>query len=235
MNESEVLRTLRQLSNPANVAGMARFGISPKNNLGITIVTLRTYAQKIGTDHSLAIQLWKSRIHDARLLASMIDDPEQVTERQMDTWAQEFDSWDICDQCCNNLFQKTPFAHKKAHEWSTQEKEFVKRAGFTLIAVLAVHDKKATDGQFLTFFPRIKKGATDNRNYVKKAVNWALRQIGKRNPSLHEKALKLAYGLKQIDSPAARWIAADAIRELASEKIRHSLKAKMKKTKKEKK
>jgi 3-methyladenine DNA glycosylase AlkD len=231
MDEHEVLQTLRTFSRPENVAGMARFGIAPTNNLGISIVTLRKYAKKIGTDHALALSLWDSGIHEARLLATMIDDPTLVTKQQMDHWASQFDSWDVCDQCCNNLFYKTPYAYEKVHHWCTKEKEYVKRAGFTLVAVLAVHDKKASDEQFLNFFPLIKQQATDNRNYVKKAVNWALRQIGKRNTTLNKKALALAYDLKQSDSPAARWIATDAIRELTSEKIRNSLTIKKKRTK----
>jgi 3-methyladenine DNA glycosylase AlkD len=223
MDEHDVLQTLRKISRPENIEGMKRFGIATTNHLGISIVTLRKYAKKLGHDHTLAQRLWDSEIHDARHLATMIDDPHLVTKQQMDRWASQFDSWDICDQCCNNLFYKTPYAYEKARQWCTSKKEYVKRAGFTLIAVLAVHDKDAPDGQFLDFFPLIKQQATDDRNYVKKAVNWALRQIGKRNTALNKKALALAFGLKQTDSPAARWIAADAIRELASEKIQHIL------------
>lgn len=223
MDEHEVLQTLRQLSHPENIAGMARFGITTTNNLGISIVTLRKYAKKIGTDHALARRLWDSGVHDARLLATMVDDPTFVTKQQMDYWASQFDSWAVCDQCCNNLFYKTPYAYEKARQWCTKEKEYVKRAGFTLIAVLAVHDKDASDDQFRSFFPFIRQEATDKRNYVKKAINWALRQIGKRNTALNKKALTLAYDLKQTDSPVARWIATDAIRELTSEKTQQSL------------
>jgi 3-methyladenine DNA glycosylase AlkD len=231
MDEHDVLRDLGKLSRPENVAGMARFGITPTNNLGISIVTLRNYAKKIGTDHTLALRLWNSTVHDARLLATMIDDPSLVTKKQMDSWASEFDSWDVCDQCCNNLFYKTPYAYEKVRQWCTKKKEYVKRAGFTLIAVLAVHDKEASDEDFLSFFPLIRQQAVNSRNYVKKAVNWALRQIGKRNTMLCKKALALARDLKQSDSPAARWIATDAIWELSSEKIRHRLTPKKKKTK----
>jgi len=230
MDEHDVLATLRKLSRPENIAGMARFGINPNNNLGNTIVTLRTLAKKIGTDHALAGRLWETEIHDARLLATLIDDPRLVTKQQMDRWASAFDSWDICDQCCNNLFSKTPYAYEKIKQWCTKDQEYVKRAGFTLIAVLAVHDKQASDEQFLRLFPLITLGATDTRNYVKKAVNWALRQIGKRNTTLNKKALALARDLKRKDSPAARWIATDAIRELTSDKIQRSLKVKKKKT-----
>ena len=230
MEEHDVLQTLRKLSRPENIEGMKRFGISTTNNLGISIVTLRKYAKKIGTDHALAQRLWESGIHDARHLATMIDDPLLVTKQQMEHWAAQFNSWDICDQCCNNLFYKTSYAYEKARQWCTSKKEYVKRAGFTLIAVLAVHDKQASDDQFLNFFPLIKQQVNDNRNYVKKAINWALRQRGKRNTTLNKKALALASDLKQTDSPAARWIATDAIRELASEKIQHSLATKKKRT-----
>jgi 3-methyladenine DNA glycosylase AlkD len=230
MDVHDVLDNLRQLSRPENIAGMARFGISRVNNLGISIVTLRTLAKKIGTDHELALHLWDSQIHDARLLATLIDDPRLVTRQQMDRWVATFDSWDLCDQCCNNLFYKTPYAYEKLTQWCTKDNEYVKRAGFTLIAVLAVHDKKASDEQFLRLLPLIIKGATDNRNYVKKAVNWALRQIGKRNTILNKKALALAQDLRQYDSPAARWIAADAVRELISDKIQRRLTGKKKTT-----
>ena len=223
MDEDEVLRTLKKFSRPENIEGMKRFGISTTNNLGISIVTLRKYAKTIGTDHTLAQRLWESGIHDARHLATMIDDPRLVTKQQMDQWASRFNSWDICDQCCNNLFYKTPYAYDKARQWCASKKEFVKRAGFTLIAVLAVHDKEAPDDQFLSFFPLITQQATDDRNYVKKAINWALRQIGKRNATLNKKALDLASDLKKTDSPAARWIATDALRELSSEKIQRTL------------
>jgi 3-methyladenine DNA glycosylase AlkD len=229
MEADDVLQTLRQHARPENTAGMARFGITPDNNLGITIPTLRAIAKKIGTDHRLALQLWDTGIHDARILATMIDDPYQVTSQQMDRWAKEFDSWDVCDQCCNNLFYKTPFAYEKIRNWCTQPHEYVKRAGYTLIAVLAVHDTKASDDRFLSLFPLITQGATDERNYVKKAVNWALRQIGKRNQTLPHEALQLASTLKQTDSPAARWVANDAIRELTSEKLQRRLAEKKKK------
>jgi 3-methyladenine DNA glycosylase AlkD len=232
MDEHDVLRTLKKLSRPENIEGMKRFGISTANNLGISIVTLRAQAKKIGTDHALAQRLWDSQIHDARLLATIIDDPRLVTQQQMDRWASQFDSWDICDQCCNNLFYKTPYAYDKAREWCTNEKEYVKRAGFTLITVLAVHDKNAADDRFISFFPLIKEQANDNRNYVKKAINWALRQIGKRNTKLNKEALSLAQDLKQSGSPAARWIASDAIRELTSDSVQHRLTIKRKRRQK---
>jgi 3-methyladenine DNA glycosylase AlkD len=232
MDEHDVLQTLRKFSSPENIEGMKRFGINATNNLGISIVTLRKLAKKIGTDHALAQRLWDSGIHDARLLATIIDDPHLVTRQQMDRWASQFDTWAICDQCCNNLFYKTPYAYDKAHQWCTSKKEYVKRAGFTIIAVLAVHDKNAADDRFISFFPLIRQQANDNRNYVKKAINWALRQIGKRNTALNKKALALAHDLKQSGSSAARWIASDAIRELTSDSVQHRLATKKKRIQK---
>jgi len=219
MDYDQIIQKLQSLANPDNLKGMIRYGINPHNNLGISIYELRPLAKKIGRDHQLALRLWDSGIHDARLLACFIDDPAKVTRDQMDTWANEFDSWDLCDQACTSLFDQTPFAVEKVFQWAGAEKEFVKRAAFALIAGLAVHDKKAIDQDFEGFLILCIASATDERNYVKKAVNWALRNIGKRNRSLNRKALKTAAKIKSIDSPSARWIAADAIRELSSEKI----------------
>jgi 3-methyladenine DNA glycosylase AlkD len=228
MQYKEIIEKLKTLSKPENVEGMARYGINPKNNLGVSIYQLRPLAKEIGTNHGLALKLWDSKIHDARLLACFIDDPKKVTTEQMDLWANDFDSWDICDQACTSLFDLSPLAYKKVYQWADNEKEFVKRAAFSLIAGLAVHDKKATDDQFISFLNIIKKQSTDDRNYVKKAVNWALRNIGKRNPTLNKKALQTAKEIKQIDSKTARWIASDAIRELESKKIQEKLKKKCK-------
>lgn len=218
-NCNEILEYLRSMSNPEAVAGMARYGINPENALGISIPTLRKLAKEIGRNHALAQELWKSEIHEARIMASMIDDPKLVSENQMEAWVQDFDSWDLCDQCCGNLFDKTPFAYQKAVEWSGRNEEFVKRAGFALMAWLAVHDKKAQDSQFEAFFPHIKREAIDERNYVKKAVNWALRQIGKRNPALNKKAISVCKEILQMESNSVSWIANDALKELNSEKV----------------
>ena len=212
------------MENPRNVAGMARYGINPKNTLGVSIPVLRKMAREIGKDHDLAAELWVSGIHETRILATLIDIPVQVTESQMDGWAGEFDSWDICDQCCSNLFSRTQFAYKKTSEWCVDEREFVKRAGFVMMAALAVKDKKAEDEEFDSFFASIKAGALDNRNFVKKAVNWALRQIGKRNQALNRKAIAAAEEIRKMDSPSARWIAADALRELNSPAVQARLK-----------
>jgi len=198
---------------------MARFGINPANTLGISIPVLRKMAKDIGRNHRLAQDLWASEVHEARLLAGFIDNAAEVTEEQMDSWVKDFDSWDICDQVCSNLFDKTPFAYAKAKEWSFEKEEFVKRAGFVLMAALAVHDKKADDKMFTQFFPIIKKQCSDDRNFVRKAVNWALRQIGKRNATLHNEALRTAEEILALDNKSARWIASDAIRELRSKKL----------------
>lgn len=220
MNQlDEMLETLRQNANPDNVAGMARFGINPNNTLGISIPTLRKLAKQHKPNHELAEQLWGSGIHEARILASMIDDPQKVTPEQMDEWASQFDSWDVCDQVCMNLFDKTPYAYTKAVEWSESELEFIKRAGFALMASLAFHDKKAPDAVFEAFLPIILRHAGDERNFVKKAVNWALRQIGKRNRYLQQRAMEVAQQMATLDSKAARWNAKDTLRELSQKNL----------------
>ncbi len=223
MQYNDIIERLKALSDPEAVKGMARFGINPENTYGVSLPNLRKMAKETGKDHALAQQLWTSGIHEARIIAGMIDVPEMVTDMQMESWVKDFDSWDVCDQCCSNLFDKTKFAHQKAVEWSKREDEFVKRAGFTLMATLAVHDKKAADEEFLKFLPIIKDESIDDRNFVKKAVNWALRQIGKRNPNLNGIAIKVAGEIQQINSKSARWIASDAIRELTSEAIQNRL------------
>ncbi len=216
MQYREILNQLQDLSNPQAVAGMARFGINPHNTYGVSVVNLRRMAKQIGHDHRLAQQLWASGIHEARILASLVDIPASVGEAQMERWVKDFDSWDVCDQCCSNLFDKTKFAYHKAVGWSKHKEEFAKRAGFVLMATLAVHDREAKNEAFQRFLPIIKRECTDERNFVKKAVNWALRQIGKRNLYLNQMAIRTAKEIKAIESPAARWIGADALRELSS-------------------
>jgi 3-methyladenine DNA glycosylase AlkD len=226
MKYREVMRKLKALGSPENVAGMARFGIQPKNAYGVSAPAVRRLAREIGTDHRLAQQLWRSGNHDARGLAALIDDPAAVDEQQMESWAKDFDSWAVVDGACNNLFQTTAFAHQKAIEWAKREEEFVKRAGFSMMACLAVHDKQAPDAHFLRLLAIIKREATDERNFVKKAVNWALRQIGKRNLRLRQAAISTARQIRRLDSKAARWIAADALRELTSKKTVAMVRAK---------
>jgi len=211
-----LLARLQELANPANVAGMARFGINSENTLGVPIPVLRRVARETGRSHPVARVLWASGIHEARILATMVEEPELVTRRQMDAWARQFDSWDVCDQACMNLFRYTPFAFEKAAEWARAKPDFVRRAGFALMAALAGKAKGAPDAQFEAFFPLIAEAAGDDRNFVKKAVNWALRGIGKRNPALREKAIAVAEEIRRQDSRAAKWIAGDALRELSA-------------------
>lgn len=223
MEFEQIIEELKLLSNPEDVEGRAKFGINSGKAYGVRMPELRHMGRKIGKNHELAEKLWKHGYSETRILASIIDDPEIVTEEQMDMWALEFDSWDVCDQCCMNLFRKTPFAYKKVFEWSMREEEFVKRAAFTLMATLAVHDKKADNTKFEEFFPIIKRESIDNRNFVKKAVNWALRQIGKRNTELNEKSIIIAEEIQKESSKSAKWIANDALRELKSENVQRRL------------
>jgi 3-methyladenine DNA glycosylase AlkD len=218
MTYSQIIETLEALANPANVAGMARYGISPTGTLGVPMPILRKMAKEIGHRHDLADALWRSAIHEARILAALIDDPGKVTDEQMERWVRDIDSWDVCDQLCSNLFSRTALAGEKAAAWSGRPETYVKRAGFVLMACLAVHDKKADDGLFVRFLPLIVREAGDDRNFVKKAVNWALRQIGKRNPVLNRLSVETAREIQKRDAKSARWIAADALRELTDEK-----------------
>lgn len=216
---NDIILELKSKANPETVKGMARYGIDTSKALGITIVDLRKLAKSIPKNHNIALDLWKTDILEARFLASMIDKPEEVTEKQMEEWVLDFNSWDICDQTCNNLFKKTSFAHSKAIEWATREEEFVKRAGFTLMATLAVGDKKAENTCFEKFFPYIINESTDKRNFVKKAVNWALRQIGKRNLYLNKEAVKVAEEILNTGNKDSKWVASNALTELKSEAV----------------
>lgn len=229
---NNILKRLRSLSDPKAIAGMARYGINPERALGISMLNLRGIAKEVGKDSTLADMLWASGIHEARILASLVHDPRTLTEKKMELWVKDFDSWDVCDQCCSNLFGMTGHAYRKAVEWSSRKEEFVKRAGFVLMARLALSDKNATDGEFERFFPIIERESVDGRNYVKKAVNWALRQIGKRNLSLNKKAIRVTGTIGAIDSPASKWVAADALRELRSEAVQTRLLRKNKKSSK---
>jgi 3-methyladenine DNA glycosylase AlkD len=223
MKYDEVMQRLKSLSDPEAVKGMARFGINPENTYGVSVPNLRKLAKEVGRDHALAQELWASGVHEARILASMVDEPKLVTEEQMEAWVRDFDSWDVCDQVCMNLFEKVPVAWCKVSEWSQREEEFVKRTAFALLACFAWHDKGAADERFIELMPVIVSGASDERNFVRKAVNWALRNIGKRNPNLNKAAIATAREIQGIDSKAARWIAADALRELAGEAVQKRL------------
>jgi 3-methyladenine DNA glycosylase AlkD len=210
----ELIAALKAKANPVNVAGMARFGINPEGTLGVSVAEIRKLAKSAGRDHDTALALWATGIHEARILATIVDDPAQVTRRQMDAWARDFDSWDVCDQACMNLFWRTPHAWGMTAKWVEAKREFVRRAGFALIASLAWKDKQSPDHRFEALLPLIKDASTDDRNFVKKAVNWALRGIGKRNPQLRRSAIAAAKEIGALDSRAARWIASDALREL---------------------
>lgn len=231
LTADDILADLRSKANPENVAGMARYGISAEGTLGVPIPVLRQVAKNVRGEHkrdpegrhAIAARVWASGVHEARLTAAFIDVPALVTEQQMEAWVADFDSWDICDQVCGNLFDLTPFAWDKAVEWAGREETFVKRAGFVLVCALTVHDKKAPDVRFLEFLPLVEREATDDRNFVKKAVNWALRQIGKRDAALNAEAIETGERLLKLDSKAARWIANDALRELRSEPVRKRL------------
>ena len=224
MTVEEIVAELRSHANADNVAGMARYGISPVGTLGVNIPTIRALAKRAGRDHARAQQLWDTGIHEARILAAMVDEPVKVTRRQMDRWAAAFDSWDVVDGCCGTLFDKTPHAYAKAMQWSHSRREYVKRAGFVLMTQLAVHDKRAPDEAILQFLPVIVRESSDERNFVKKAVNWALRQIGKRNRRLNVAAIATAREILALDTRAGRWIARDALRELTSNAVQRQLK-----------
>lgn len=221
MDAEEILGRLRGMANPKNVAGMARFGISTDGTLGISVASLRVVARDIrkaapgkADRHALAGELWVSGVHEARELATMIEAPVLVTPQQMDAWVADVDSWDIGDSLSMGLFDRTPYAVQKAQEWADREEEYVRRAGFALMATLALKRHALVDGDYEPFFALMKRYATDDLNFVKKAVNWALRQIGKRNERLLSRAIDVAREIEAIDSRSARWIAKDALREL---------------------
>lgn len=215
----QILEELNSLARPESLPGMARYGINTTRALGVQIPELRRIARRTGRDHALAVKLWASRVHEARILAGMVEDPATLTGEQMDQWAAAVDSWDLCDQLCANLFEKSPMAWGKAVEWSSAPEEFRKRAAFSLMARLAVSDKGAADGEFEKLLPMIEREAVDERNAVKKALCWALRQIGKRDLALNARAVESAKRLKALDSRSARWTASAALRELEDEAV----------------
>ncbi len=210
----EIVARLRSWRDERNIAGMRRFGIVPAGEqLGIPAPRLRALARIHRRDHELALDLWRTGIHEARILATLVADPRRLTRRQMDAWVRDCDNWAVTDSLAF-VFDRTEFAEAKAHAWSHRRAEYVKRAAFSIVAGMAVHRKELPDEVFLRFLPVIAREATDERNFVRKAVNWALRQIGKRNPRLRRAAIAEAKRIRKIDSRAARWIAADALREL---------------------
>jgi 3-methyladenine DNA glycosylase AlkD len=220
------LTQLRRLGSRKNVKGMARFGIRARKVYGVAKPKMDTLAKRIGKSHQLALQLWDSGVHDARILAGLVDEARYVTSAQMDRWVRDFDNWDVCDGTCCHLFTFAGPAWQKAIPWSGRKAEFQKRAGFALMAYLAVHDKNAVDSKYLRLLPIIRREASDERNFVRKAVNWALRQIGKRSIELNSAAIREAQRIGKMDSRAARWIARDALRELRSEAVQRRLRGK---------
>ncbi len=219
----DVLDRLQGKAQPEQLKGMAKYGMAVERRLGVSVPDMRKLAKEIGKDHKLALDLWRTGIAEARIVAGMIGDPAKLTEEQMEDWVKDIDSWDVCDQVCMNLFEKNQLAWKKIIDWSEREEEFVKRTAFSLIACLAWHDKKASDEKFIELLPVIIREATDERNFVKKAVNWALRNIGKRNLNLNRAAINTAKEIKRLDSKAARWVASDTLRELESDAIQSRL------------
>lgn len=216
---SDALALLQQNARPAELAGMAEFGIDIEQRLGLSMPAMRRIAKALGHDHALALALWDTGIPDARIVAGMVAEPARLTSRQMDVWARGFRSWDVCDQVCGSAFLSSPLAWRKVPVWAAHPGEFVRRAAFSLLATLAVHDKAASDERFAAALPLIEAAAGDERNYVKKSVNWALRNIGKRSPTLNAAAIGAAKRIQQQDSRSARWIAADALRELTSQAV----------------
>jgi 3-methyladenine DNA glycosylase AlkD len=219
----EIVERLRSLGNPANLPGMARYGIDVSSAFGVTIPQLRAIAKEAGTDHGLALALWRTGVHEARILASMVDDPARVTVRQMDAWARTFDSWDVCDQVCGNLFDRTPMVLDQIRAWAERPETFVRRAAFASIAAVTVHRHDVGDDELRSFLPLIEAASDDDRNYVRKAVSWALRQIGKQNVELNADAIATAERVRERGTRAARWIASDVLREITSEAVQTRL------------
>lgn len=223
MTAAEVLSRLQALADPSRLAGMARYGIATEHAYGVTLPELRTLARELGRDHELAAALWATGVHEARILAGLVDDPALVDEAQFERWARDFDSWDLCDQVCANLFRRTPHAYAKAVEWTGREELFVKRAGFALMAGLVVADKRADDARFAALLEPLAAGADDDRDLVRKGASWALRSIGKRSAALNELAIATALDLSGRTGRDARWVGTDALRELRSAPVQARL------------
>jgi 3-methyladenine DNA glycosylase AlkD len=219
MSYEEIIQLLEENADPEALAGMARAGITPDQAYGVKIPILRKIAKKAGRNSELAKKLWAKNTRETRILACMIEDPKTITEAQAEEWVKEFDYWEICDQCIMNLFDRTKFTMQKIFEWTKRDEEYVKRAGFALIARVAWSDRSKSDEEILKFLPLIIREAKDERNMVKKAVNWALRQIGKRNLILNKEAVKVSKEILKMDSKSAKWIATDTIKELTSEAV----------------
>jgi 3-methyladenine DNA glycosylase AlkD len=214
ISTDDVLAWMKKTGSPKAAAGLSRFGLPTDRAFGISVATLRAYAKLIGTDHALALKLWKTGWLDARILASFLADPAKVTPAMMDDWCRDFDNWGTTDTACFTLFDRSPHAWNKARQWTKRSPEFEKRAGFVLMACLAAHDQAARDAKFIEFLPLIEAGASDDRNFVKKGVSWALRHIGHRNGKLHAAAIKTARRLAASDDRSRRWVGKDALRDL---------------------
>lgn len=225
----EIVALLDENRNESNLPGMARYGINTKNAYGITIPVLRRIAKMIGTEHQVALDLYRTGIHEAKILAALVDDPARVSQKQMEEWVKGFDSWDVTDQVSTILLDKTRYSWKKAIQWSRRLPEYEKRAAYSIMAGLAVHDTASPDRSFTDLYPFILMGATDERNYVKKAVSWALRNIGKRSSGLNISAIRVAKRLLRIGTKSARWIGSDALRELAGRTAKERIKISEKK------
>jgi 3-methyladenine DNA glycosylase AlkD len=221
--KAAVLRELKEVADPQVRAKMAYFGVHVSKAHGISAPVLHQFAKHIGKDHQLAQELWAAGIHEARILATLIGESEKVTAAEMDRWARDFDSWDVVDAACCYLYAGARPAWSKADAWSRRREEFVKRASFSLVAYLAYKDKTASDARFTRFMRVIEREAHDERNFVRKAVNWALRNIGKRNVPLNGEAIRVAERIREQGSRSARWIAADALRELKSDAVQDRL------------
>ena len=220
MNQTQILAWLDRKGTRRNIQGMARYGIVARRAFGVQMGTLLALKKRLGTDHALSLALWKTGWYEARLLAAMVGDPSRVTRRQMSAWAADFENWADCDTVCFHLFDRTPHAWEKARQWATSPREFVKRAAFALMASLALHDKAAADMRYRAFLPLIERGAKDERNFVKKGVSWGLRSIGRRSRGLHRAALAVSQRLARSEDAPSRWVGKDALRELASPKVR---------------
>lgn len=223
MKLTEIIDFFESNADEENLRTMNRLKVGSDRKYGIRMPVLRKLAREIGPNHELALELWNHGYHESRLLATLIEEPDKVGEAQLERWVNDFDAWDLCDQACINLLVRMPLAIEMIPLWAESEREFVKRTAFSLIAVIAVHDKTSDDSYFEGFFPLIKKASCDERNFVKKSVNWAIRSIGKKNTDLNRKAIELCNEMLGYDSKPARWISRNALRELESEKVQNKL------------
>lgn len=223
-NVEGVVSSLKRLGTKGTRDGMARYAIPSDNAFGVTVGEIRQLGKRLGHNHELALGLWQTGFYEARMLAAFVDDPESVTPAQMDRWCKDFDNWAICDTVCFHLFDKTPHAFRKVAHWADRRNEFEKRAAFALLASLGVHDKEASDDEFARCLPLIERASTDERNFVKKGVSWALRVVGRRSRELNEASVKLSEKLAKSDNAAARWIGKDALKELTSKAVMARLK-----------